>query len=273
MISKLSSSTAWPSFVLVLIYWTGMILPRGLDQYIMLIDRISAYYSIFKMETRFINRQIAKTPKLRNEGNKWQAWHSYGLIRNYFLMGYLRGIVTQIIATYLNGGLQGISVKDLFFNPTYLYEALLSIAIIASLSKVLQTDWCSKLLGLCSTLTKTIQTLDIIQKLGTPSNSNLNNLLLHCSLNGASTLIAYTLVDLFITGDLRVVDSWIGVRLFYVILPFLHVWFTEAKSWNFIEFQTEFQSKHPSEKYRTLTFSVLFVANFIAGPSVKVFDQ
>lgn len=202
----------------------GTALPQTWYPFVAVVDDFSAYMSIFNVE----KQNIEKEAKI---DGKWTWWHSFSLIRNYFTISLFRGIVIQTVSLILNGQIQSFDLAFMIANLNpFFVEASLDLVVILAFYDVIYSNLGKELIGYCATATRAINSIAIFQRFGGVAGSgNLVNMLKFNAMNGAMTLLTYSITDLVFRGSLEKIVNWFGFRLIFFVMPYVHLQFHQTE--------------------------------------------
>lgn len=258
----------------------GLVLPRSFDPYLVLVDKLSSYTYIYSVE-----QDETKRRKRHPEG-AWNLWDYFSLTRDYFVVSFARGIVLQTFDLLWKNRLEDFDLAYMVkHNDGYLIEAAICFIVIVAFSEVIYTFFGSNFIAICATLVRVNDSLKIF-KLATERQSDVFMYMAKRNLfNGVSTGTTYSLINPIFRGNFEVLDIWIGIRPFYVLLCYLYLNFQETglhkihahlyqniqpliANQDFDHIQDNLE-----DGKRLLTVVVLFTAIYFIAPNVSVFSR
>ena len=257
----------------------GLCVPRFFDPFIALVDKLSSCTNIYSVGKSMIDCR-------KESGDPWTAWDYYSLLRDYFATSFLRGLISQTIHMYLDGRFQEFDLAQMcVINLDYMWETVLGLIVVVSFWRYINTIFGLSLIYGCSTLFRINESMSICNRFADLESDALNTVLRYSFLNGASTLMTYTVIDILFLGDLRILDSWLSVRMFFIAIPYLYVYFQElGLDRMHRQFIHAIRTTLGDQLYfginygmtdgrRMMTVFMLVFANFIVGPHTKFISR
>jgi hypothetical protein len=189
--------------------------------YLSVIDNFTVYITIFNHEKNAVN-------KTNKEDEKWTTWDKFSLLRNYYVVTFVRATIVEAIIALLTGKFDEFELTHAVRNwkPTAT-EATASLVIIIAFYNFLFSNFGCMLMDICATTCRIFTSIKIFKSIGSNTISSQAEMSIQNGLNGAFTLVALTFINMVFRGEFRILSTWIGVRLPMAILPFLQLHYSQ----------------------------------------------
>ena len=227
-----ASGIAASLFTVIIGTIAGCLVPEAWLPYAKMVHLLSSYSTIYFT----LSADLANQKKKRRSS---ELWNSYCLIRDYFLISALRGIISQALDHLATGRLEEFSLQTAMINDgQYLKEAAFCIILIISFQSFVETVIGQTLISITSVFVRAKRSINIFKSY--PSSGALTTLIEMGKvniLNSAATTVTLTLIELLFKGRFTLLSQWLGLRLVYFITPLIQ---TTFQSSNLASFQIHF---------------------------------
>ena len=199
----------------------GLVLPDSFYPYITLIDIFSTYIYIFSVEKRRID--------LAKKGEDWSLWDRFSFVRDYFLTCFVQGISAQFLVLVFENRVSDFSLPAMIMGcGVYMGRALSFFIVLLSFWDQFDTVLSYNFIYGCATVQRVHTSLAICNRFADLESASLTTeLLTENILNGGSTLTAYTFLDIFFRGNMKVLTTWFTVRVLYLLVPYIQVYYNQ----------------------------------------------
>ena len=253
----------------------GTAMPKSWHPYVALVDDFSTYTYIFSVEKSNIDMEVG-------DKGKWGWWHYFSLLRNYFTICIIRGIVDQSLHLFLNNNLESFDFVGMVLRTgPYLTESIFCLIIILAFYDVVNCLLGREFISSCVVMIRAFTSIRIFERYGAKhGQGNLVSMVKHDFFNGNTALLTYTVVDLIFRGNLSIIGHWIGFRLVFLIMPFFHLYYNNTSAPVIHSHIIQLMQTHLGDKtgdfykhlldgHLMMTLAVFFLSSFFFGPTLK----
>lgn len=198
----------------------GCCIPKNWYPYMDLVYSLSTHLTIYTKEKKRVSHGKAKD-------EKWSLWDYYSLARNYFLIVLLRGFVFQVVEVISEGRWERYEFQRAIHTVgPFIGVGIMCLVVIIAFENVINTIIAKDIITCLALLTRATRSIQIFKRQKHPkAYYALTEMTKQNVLNGASTTIAMTIIDLIFFGDITILAQWIGIRSFFFVMPILHTYF------------------------------------------------
>lgn len=254
----------------------GVILPKDVYPYIQLVDILSTYVYIFSIEKRRVDSD--------RKGESWRFWDYFQFLRNYIVTSFVRGLTAQLIGLIIQNNVSEFNLPLMIKNNReYMILSGTCFIVVLAFWPVIDTVFSYNFIYGCATVQRMRDSLAICNRYADLKSTALPVSMLKDNLvNGCSTLMAYTFIDVFFRGDFKILQPWFTVRIVYLLVPLMQVFYHQLgmeKIHSQLVFITHSLAANQNlidipralgDGRQLLTLAMFFMANHLLNPLLAI---
>lgn len=188
--------------------------------YLDVIYTFSTHMTIYSREKRRVEEK-------KDKDKAWTVWNYFSLLRNYFVIVAIRGLVNQVVEAVSAGRWETYDfMRSVQTLGPFIGSGLMCLIVMIAFDQALSSMIVRDVIACLAILTRATHSVEIFKRQKNPrSLSAMTEMTKQNVLNGASTTITMTIVDLLFMGDISILSQWIGIRSFFLIMPFLQTYY------------------------------------------------
>ncbi len=201
----------------------GVVFGAQFKPYLQLVETFSVYLIIFNHEMLYVKSQ-------KPAGHKLTSWNKFSLVRDYLLISVLRLALIPGIELALAGNLEQYDfVAALIAAKQEVGFSIGSLIIIIGFYGVLTNTVIMKFIIVACSYMLFARSAAIFEmhRSSISSTASIIEMVKLNTINGAYTLVATTVVDIFFRGNLTPLRTWVFIRSIFAAIPLVQIYYID----------------------------------------------